>query len=88
MYHSAFGDFASEKIEQVYLDALRRMTLEQRWRTVAAMRQVAVNMVRAKIRNAHPDWDEREVRWEATRQVMAAHGVFIRRTIPGRSASD
>ncbi|MGQ0603157.1 MAG: hypothetical protein ACT4QE_15855 [Anaerolineales bacterium] len=87
MYKSPFGDFASQKVEQVYLQSLRRMTLEQRWRTVAAMRQVAVDMVRAKIRETYPDWTEREVRWEATRQVMAAHGVFIRRTIPSGSAS-
>ncbi|MDW8326125.1 MAG: hypothetical protein RMK99_06130 [Anaerolineales bacterium] len=81
---SPFGEFANEKAEQVYLESLRRMTLEQRWRAVAAMRQVAVEMVRARIRAEHPEWSEQSVRWETTRQVMAAHGLSLGRTIPGR----
>ena len=78
MYRSVFGEFESEKAEQFYLDRLRRMTVEQRWRIVAGMRQVAVDMVRAEVRTAHPDWDEKQVRLEATRRIMEAHGTTFR----------
>ena len=78
MYRSAFGEFESEKAEQFYLDRLRRMTVEQRWRIVAGMRQLAINMVRAEVRVHHPDWIEAQIRLEATRRIMEAHGTTFR----------
>jgi len=78
MYISVFGEFANEKIEQFYRERLRQMTVEQRWRLVAEMREVAVNMVRAEVRAAHADWDETQVKLEATRRIMAAHGTTFR----------
>ena len=87
MYRSVFGEFESEKAEQFYLDRLRRMTIEQRWRIVAGMRQIAVDMVRAEVRAQHPDWTETQIRLEATRRIMEAHGTTFRPTggiSPGR----
>ncbi len=78
MYRSAFGEFESDKAEQFYLDRLRRMTIEERWRAVAGLREIAVNMVRAEVRAGHPDWTETQVRLEATRRIMKAHGVTFR----------
>jgi hypothetical protein len=78
MHQSVFGEFDSEKTEQVYLKMLQRMTIEQRWRAVAEMRQIAIEMVRAGVRAAHPEWNDRQIRWEATRQIMKAHGTTIR----------
>ncbi|MBI3760323.1 MAG: hypothetical protein HY260_00475 [Chloroflexi bacterium] len=78
LYLSAFGEFESEKAEQFYLDRLRRLTIEQRWRIVAGLRQVAVNMVRAEVRAGHPDWTEAQIRLEATRRIMEAHGTTFR----------
>ena len=87
MYRSAFGEFANKKTEQVYIEALRRLSLEQRWQAVAALRQVAVDMVRDAVRVAHPTWNEREINWETTRQVMEAHGLRLPRSVPSRSTS-
>lgn len=84
MYRSAFGEFESEKAEQFYLDRLRGMTVEQRWRIIAGMRQVAINMVRAEVRAQQPDWTEAQIRLEATRRIMEAHGTTFR---TGRSVS-
>jgi hypothetical protein len=78
MYRSVFGEFESERAEQFYLERLRRMTVEQRWRIVAGMRQIAVNMVRAEVRAQHPDWAETQIRLEATRRIMEAHGTTFR----------
>lgn len=78
MHHSVFGEFESEKAEQFYLDRLRRLTIEQRWRIVAGMRQIAVNLVRAEVRAQHPDWNEGQIRLEATRRIMEAHGTTFR----------
>lgn len=78
MYISVFGEFANEKIEQFYRERLRQMTVEQRWRIVADMREVAVNMVRAEVRAEHPDWNETQIKLEATRRIMAAHGTTFR----------
>ena len=75
MYQSVFGEFESEKAEQFYLERLRRLTIEQRWRIVAELRQIAVDMVRAEVRKQYPDWEERQVNLEATRRIMEAHGV-------------
>jgi len=80
MYRSAFGEFDSEKAEQFYLAGLRRMTIEQRWGVVAGLRQIAVDMVRAQIRAAHTDWTERQIKVEATRRIMDAHGISFRTT--------
>ncbi|HLB47696.1 MAG TPA: hypothetical protein VJL59_11875 [Anaerolineales bacterium] len=75
---SVFGEFQNEKVEQFYLERLRRLTIEQRWRIVAEMREVAINMVRAEVRTLHPDWGETKVRLEATRRIMEAHGTIFR----------
>ncbi len=84
MYRSVFGEFESEKAEQFYLDRLRRMTIEERWRAVAGMREIAVNMVRAEVRAQYLDWTETQIRLEATRRIMEAHGVTFRtnRSVP------
>jgi len=78
MYQSVFGEFESEKAEQFYLDRLRRLTIDQRWRIVAGMRQIAVNMVRAEVRTQYPEWNEGQVKLEATRRIMEAHGTTFR----------
>ncbi len=59
MVVSVFGEFQNERREQFYIEKLRQLTIEQRWRIVAEMRQVVVNMVRAEVRVRYPDWDER-----------------------------
>lgn len=80
MRQTVFGEFESEKAEQFYLERLRRMTVEQRWRIVAGLREVAVSMVRAEVRAQYPDWAEAQVRLEATRRIMEAHGTTFRTT--------
>ncbi len=74
MIVTVFGEFQNEKVAQFYVDRLRTLTIEQRWRIVAEMRQVAINMVRAEVRAQHPDWAEVKVKGETTRRIMAAHG--------------
>lgn len=84
MHRSVFGEFESEKAEQFYLGRLRQMTIDQRWRAVAALRQIAVEMVRAEVRAHHPGWAELQVKLEATRRIMEAHGTTFRtdRSVP------
>ena len=82
MHKSVFGEFESAGAEAFYLERLRRLTIEQRWRIVAGMRQIAVDMVRAEVRARHSDWDEVQVRLEVTRRIVEAHGTAFR---PDRS---
>jgi len=83
MYVSVFGEFQNEKVEKFYLERLRRLTVEERWRIIAGMRQTVVDSVRAKIIKEHPDWSGSQVNLEATRRIMEAHGTTFR---PTRSA--
>lgn len=87
MYRSALGNFTNEKAEAVYIEALRRMTIEQRWQTIAAMRQVVVDTMRAEVRAQYPDWNERRVKIETTWRVLEANGVNLR-AIRGFPTSD
>jgi hypothetical protein len=74
MYTSVFGDFANEKVEAFYRERLRQMSVTQRWQIVAAMRQIAINAVRAEVRSQHAEWSEQQVNLETTRRVLAANG--------------
>ena len=78
MYRSAFGEFESEKMEAFYLERLRQMTVEERWRMVAGLRQIMVESVRDRVRAEYPDWPEREIRLEATLRILKAHGASER----------
>lgn len=80
MHITVFGEFQNEKVEKFYLETLRKLTIGQRLRIVANMRQVGVNMVRAQVRKQYPDWDEMQVKLEATRRIMEAHGTTFRPT--------
>jgi hypothetical protein len=78
VYITVFGEFQNEKVEKFYIERLKKLTIGQRWRIVANMRQVGVNMVRAEVRKQYPDWDEMQVKLEATRRIMEAHGTTFR----------
>ena len=75
MYRSALGDFASREAEAFYINALRRMTPEQKWLAACELWQMAVDTARAHVREIHPDWDEAQARAEVARRILEANGT-------------
>lgn len=78
MYISVFGEFANEKVEKFYRERLNQLTIEERWRIIAGMRQIMVDTVCNTIRAEHPDWDRTDINLEATRRIMLAHGTVFK----------
>lgn len=75
MYQSALGDFESPQAERFYIDMLRRMTPEQKWRAACELWQLSVDAARARTRADHPIWDEAQVRAEVARRILEANGA-------------
>jgi hypothetical protein len=75
MYRSALGNFESPKAEQFYVDVLRRMTPDQKWRVAFELWQMAVDTSRAYVRLQHPDWPESQVRAEVAQRILESNGA-------------
>lgn len=83
MYKSALGDFANQQAEAAYVNALRRMTAEQKYQTAFELWQMAVDTARARVRADHPEWAEERVRAEVARRIMELNGA-ARVPVPDR----
>lgn len=75
MYRSALGDFESPKAEQFYIEVLRRMTPDQKWRAACELWQMAVDTARGYLQSQHPDWSESRVRAEIAERILDANGA-------------
>ncbi len=78
MYRSLLGDFESAKAEEFYVNALRRMTPEQKWGIAFGLWQMAVDAARANVRAPHPDWSDEQVRSAVARRILEANGGAAR----------
>jgi putative alpha-1,2-mannosidase len=83
MYHSLLGDFESQKAEEFYVAALRRMTPEKKWQIAFELWQMAVEAARANLRAEHPDWAEEQVRAVVARRILEANGGAARIPVRG-----
>ena len=63
-------DSGKEPITQV--QALRRMTMEQRWRVAQDLCATAREWKRCAVRALHPDWDEETIRESVRRSFLHA----------------
>jgi hypothetical protein len=68
-------DYADRTSYQAQIDALRRMTGEQRLALAIGMWTTACNTTRAEIRAQHPRFSSGEVERELARRIMIANGV-------------
>ena len=59
-----------EPIHPVQLEALKRMTPEQKLRAVAEMWHFAREALALQIRGQHPDWDEVAIAEEVKRRLI------------------
>ena len=75
MYQSVLGDFESAKAEQFYIETLRRLNPEQKWRIACDLWQMGVETARAYLRAQHPDWPEAQVRAEIAARILDAYGT-------------
>jgi hypothetical protein len=82
VYHSLLGDFESARAEEFYVNVLRRMTPEQKWRAAFGLWQMAVEAARANVRTQHPDWPEEKIRATVARRILEANGGAERVPIP------
>jgi hypothetical protein len=60
----------SPEIEAMQIRIIRSMTVEQRLLTALEMSLFARELMKAGIRNDHPEWTEREVWLESVRRVF------------------
>jgi hypothetical protein len=75
MYRSALGVFENEEAEQRFIEALRRMTPDQKWQMAFAMWQRTVDVARARVARAHPNWTTAQVRAEVAQRIMELNGA-------------
>ena len=58
-----------EQAEAVQLEMWRRLSLEERFRIVAAMNENGYNLVAASIRSEHPEYGPEEVRTALRKRI-------------------
>jgi hypothetical protein len=78
VYQSLLGDFESARAEAFYVEALRRMTPEQKWQVAFDLWGMAVEAARANVRAQHPDWPEAQVRATVAGRILEANGGAAR----------
>lgn len=74
-FPSAADGFATvdrDDLHPLQVEAIRRMSPERRWQQVVAAIEMARKIREAALRSAHPDWPERRIRAEASRQILRA----------------
>jgi len=72
MYRSPIGDFESEKAEAFYLNVVRQMSADKKWRIACELWQMAVDNARGQARREHPDWTEAQVRAEIAHRILGS----------------
>jgi hypothetical protein len=65
-----FQHLMDEPIHPVQIEALKRMTPEQKLRAVAEMWHFARAALAQQIRGKHPDWDDAAVDEEVKRRLI------------------
>ncbi len=78
MYRSLLGDFESPRAEAFYVDALRRMTPEEKWQAAIGLWEIAVETARAAVRAEHPEWSEAQVQATVARRILESNGGATR----------
>jgi hypothetical protein len=61
-----------DDLHPLQAEAIRRMSPERRWQQVVAAIVMARRIREGALRAAHPNWPERRVRAEASRQILHA----------------
>lgn len=63
--------FASAKARRVYYERLRGMSGPAKVRLMSAMHEQGRRLVRAQIRNTHPDFSDEQIELEARRRFLS-----------------
>lgn len=61
-----------DDLHPLQAEAIRRMSPERRWQQVVAAIEMARRIREGALGAAHPDWPERRIRAEASRQILRA----------------
>ena len=61
-----------DELHPIQVEALRKMTPTRKWEQVVASIQMARDIRAAALRASHPDWSERLVQTEVSRQILLA----------------
>ena len=61
-----------DDLHPLQVEAIRRMSPERRWQQVVAAIEMARRIREGALSAAHPDWPERRIRAEASRQILRA----------------
>lgn len=61
-----------DDLHPLQVEAIRKMSPERRWQQVVAAIEMARGIREGALSAAHPDWPERRIRAEASRQILRA----------------
>jgi hypothetical protein len=61
-----------DDLHPLQAEAIRRMSPERRWQQVVAAIEMARSIREGALSAAHPDWPERRIQAEASRQILRA----------------